>query len=196
MLITKYKVRSEPNRFQESMFLHVFYIRHFEKLLKSNYNRKMKLRLVGMCAMIMAIGTSVFSQNEFSDEDLTSYATVMKWAQDEQGRLSQTVSDAINENENLPGSVYQELKKAMKAGDVNSTDASEEEVAEFLKVQELTDSLTSNFKTVYKEKIKSDIGAGLYNNLKKALKSEAEVKARYDAIMASLKETEEQEGTN
>lgn len=156
----------------------------------------MKLKLVGMCAMILAIGTSVFSQENFSDEDLTSYATVMKWAKEEQAQMSETVSQAINENENLPGSVYQELKKAMKAGDVNSTDASEEEVAEFLKVQELTDSLTSNFKTVYTDKIKSDIGAGLYNDLRKALKSDADLKARYEEILTSLAEEETQEGTD
>lgn len=139
-----------------------------------------------MWALMMALCTSAMAQDEFTDEDLTKYATVMKWADGEKSKMSKEVSAMVNGNENLPGATYKKLKAAYKAGDVTTADATEEEVAEFMRITEASDLLKANFKTTYTDKIKSDIGAGLYNKLKKALKADEVVKARYQAIFDSI----------
>ena len=146
----------------------------------------MILRFAGTWTLMMLIVLVSVAQEDFSDEDLTKYATVMNWAKDKKAELSANISSSINENELLPGSVYNKLKKALEAGDVNSTDASETEVNEFLLVQKRIESLEAQFKTMYVDKIKNDIGAGLYNQLRKALKSNEEVKSRYDAILKEI----------
>jgi len=155
----------------------------------------MKLRIVGL-GMLMILGTiSVLAQDTFSDEDLNKYATVMKWAAGEKVKMSAAVSAAVKESEVVSGAVYNKLSKAIKAGDVNSTDATQEEVDGFIAIQENTENSKAEFKIVYIEKIGSDIGNGLYNRLKKALKSDDEVKARYQAIFESIEmeETDESE---
>ena len=138
---------------------------------------------------------SVLAQDTFSDEDLNKYATVMKWAEGEKGKMGKDVSEAVKANEQLSGAAFNKIRKAFKAGDVNSTDATQIEVDAFMAIQNNTEKSKSDFKTIYTEKIKSDIGAGLYNRLKKALKSDDEVKARYQAIFESIEmeETDESE---
>ena len=155
----------------------------------------MKLRIVGLMGLFFLGSQMVFSQGtlEFSDDDLTKYATVMKWAEKETAALSQKVSDLVKSNELLSASAYNTLSKAQKSGeDLRATGVEENEIVEFEKVAEATEALKEAFNGVYKEKILSDIGASLYNSLKKALKTDNDVKARYEAIFNSLNEEDEE----
>ena len=47
--------------------------------------------------------------------------------------------------------------------------------------------MIASFTDVYKGKIKDEIGAGLYNSLRKDLKKDADLKVRYMAIFERLK---------
>ena len=156
----------------------------------------MKLKIVGLmgllfCGMLLKAQESV----TFTDEELTKYALVMKWAEIETAALSQKVADLVNNNESLSASAYNTLSRAQKAGeDLRSTDIEEAEIVEFEKVAATTETLKEEFSATYKEKILSDIGASLYNSLKRALKSDADVSNRYESILASLNE-ESAQGT-
>ena len=145
-------------------------------------------RTVGMFVIGILMGFSAMAQDTFTDEELTKYATVMKWAEDEKAKMGAEVSEAVKANEALSGTAFNKLRKAQKAGDVNSTDATAEEVAAFMEIHNQTETRKAEFTEVYKEKIKSNIGAGLYNRLRKALKSDEEVKTRYQAILDGLSE--------
>ncbi len=48
--------------------------------------------------------------------------------------------------------------------------------------------MISSFKTTYKSKIKEEIGNGLYNKIKKAIKSDADVKTKYQVIYDGILE--------
>lgn len=137
-----------------------------------------------------------FAQESFTDDELATYATVMLWAETEKAALSSTVSDSVAiwlEDSELSNSKYNELSKAEKKGELESVEVTEVELAEYQRVKDRIDSKTSNFKETYVSKIKDDIGAGLYNRLKKALKSNEDVKIKYKAVYENLETGEEME---
>lgn len=145
----------------------------------------------GLLMILLLVGViSVKAQDDesFTDEDLTKYATVMVWAETETESLKNIVRDSVEiwlEETPLENAKYNELSKA---DDPSSVESTEEELEAFNAIQQRIDAKKSTFKEVYVTKIKEDIGAGLYNRLKKALKSDEEVKSRYEAIFADLKE--------
>ena len=147
----------------------------------------MKKVLLLMC-LVAGMGLAK-AQDEvsFTDEELTKYATVMVWAQMEKERMTKTYNDWINNDETLEAARFVKIKSAkgdsVKLQEIEVTD---EELVAFEQIQVNYDSMTASFKDVYIGKIKEDIGAGLYNTLKKALKSNEEVKVRYQAIYDGL----------
>lgn len=140
---------------------------------------------------LMGILSPVLSQEirTYSDEELTKYAQVMVWAENEKGRMTEVYNGWINNNENLNAPRFLDIKRA-KGDSVKllEIEASESELTAYNNIQVNYDSMTSSFKEVYIGKIKEDIGAGLYNALKAELKKNEEVKNRYEAVVAGLKE--------
>lgn len=135
----------------------------------------------------------------YTDEELKTYATVMVWAENEKVLLSNLVSDSVAiwlEDKELTNTKYNELSKADKKEELESVEASETELAAYTEIKDRIAAKTEKFKELYVTKIKEDIGAGLYNRLRKSLKSDEEVKARYEAIVTSLKEAEKAEETD
>lgn len=133
---------------------------------------------------------SVYGQEEisFSDDEITKYATVMVWADQEKAKMSDSVEVWVKSNDKLSASAYNILSKATKKGTLETVEATDEEKAEFAIIQDNINSQKDAFKEVYVGKIKEDIGAGLYNKLKKDLRKNPETKERYDAIFNTLKE--------
>ncbi|WP_144017357.1 hypothetical protein [Ekhidna lutea] len=133
----------------------------------------------------------------FSDEELTKYATVMVWAEKQKEVMTETYNGWINNDQTLEAARFVKIKSA--GGDslkLQKFEVTDEELVAFEQIQTSYDSMTSSFKEVYIGKIKGDIGAGLYNSLKKELKSNDEIKTRYQAIYEGLKNesaTEEEE---
>ena len=148
----------------------------------------MKKHFLTVC--LIGILASAFAQEErvYSDEELTKYATVMVWAEAEKGRMTGIYNEWINKNEDLGAPRFLDIKKAkgdsVKLLEINVTEI---ELSAFNKVIANYDSMTSSFKEVYVGKIKEDIGAGLYNALKADMKTNEEVKKRYEAIVMGLK---------
>ena len=128
----------------------------------------------------------------YSDEELTKYASVMVWAEEEKERMTGVYNNWINNNDDLNAPRFLDIKKA-KGDSVKllEIEATELELSAYSKILTDYDSMTTAFKAVYVGKIKEDIGAGLYNTLKKDLKSDDEVKGRYEAIVSALKEEAE-----
>jgi hypothetical protein len=156
-----------------------------------------RLNLIVLLGLMLPFG--VWAQDEaestFTDEELTSYATVMKWAEDQKAILSSVVTDSIKvwmEGSELTAGLYNELSKALKSGTIEAVEASENAKATFQEISMKIDDKKAVFKETYTTKIKEDIGAGLYNKLKKALKSDADLKTRYDAILAALGSSSEE----
>ncbi|MEP4533958.1 MAG: hypothetical protein ABJ004_12795 [Cyclobacteriaceae bacterium] len=149
----------------------------------------MKKFLVGMFFSLSLVGAKAQDDVTFTDEELTTYATVMVWAEQEKKNLGSLVSDSVAiwiEDTPLTSGKYMDLSRADKKGDLESVEASEEELTVFNEVQTKIDDKKAAFKETYVGKIKEDIGAGLYNKLKKALKNDADLKERYNAVYEGI----------
>lgn len=154
----------------------------------------MKKVLLMMCLFAGFGMVSAQDEASFTDEDLTKYATVMVWAKVEKGNMTEVYNSWINSNETLEAARFVKIKNAK--GDsvqLQEIEVTNDELAAFEQIQVGYDSMTASFKEIYVGKIKSDIGAGLYNQLKKALKSDDDVKARYTAIYDGLLEEQTSE---
>jgi len=143
-----------------------------------------------MLLMMIILGFRSIQAQEtssFTEEELEKYATVMVWAEVEKGSMTETYNNWINNDESIEATRFVKLKAAK--GDeakIQELEATTKEVAAFAKIQSSYDSMTSTFKEVYLGKIKTDIGAGLYNQLRKAMKTDAQLKAKYQAIYDRL----------
>ncbi|MCP4458228.1 MAG: hypothetical protein GY816_09435 [Cytophagales bacterium] len=152
----------------------------------------MNLRLVGL-SLLITLGVATTAQESYTDEELNKYATVMKWVDQEKAGIIEYINSSVKDNEILSGAKYNSISKADKAGDLSSVDATQEEIEEYNKIKEGTNKKKAELSAASKNKIMSEIGAGLYNRLKKALKADENIKARYQAIYDSLESSGEVE---
>ncbi|MBV6646902.1 MAG: hypothetical protein KI790_15705 [Cyclobacteriaceae bacterium] len=153
------------------------------------------LRKIVMATVVVIgfTGTSAFAQDTFTDEDLKTYAVVMKWAEGQKKEMGAAYNGWIKESEQIGAKKFSEMRKAHKKGELDAVEATEEEKQAFADIQAKNDEQKGKFKETFTAKIKDEIGVGLYNKLKKALKTDTDLKARYDGVMASLDEDSESE---
>ncbi|MEO1052198.1 MAG: hypothetical protein AAFX87_16315 [Bacteroidota bacterium] len=164
-------------------------------------------------AMVTLLSFGLFSvslaQDAVTDEELTSYAAMEDAVK--QFKISKTaeLKDWKTEftKEKL-GSVkrYNDLKKTK--GDeakLQELEATEEEIAYLAEIKAKEDELKEGIRALKIDLIKGEngIGAGVYNKVKKALKADADLKAKLEAKMQEIEanreatETEEDTaGTN
>ncbi len=147
---------------------------------------KMKKILVGTVFLIGLFTAKAQEETTYSDEELFKYATVMVWAEAEKGKMADSVEVWVKSNDKLSASAYNELSRASKNGTVDEVDLSDEEKAVFVDIQNKIEEQKEVFKEIYVGKIKNDIGAGLYNGLKKAMRSDTDLKERYQEIYDGL----------
>ncbi len=143
------------------------------------------LILVGVLTL-MAFCAKAQDEATFSDEELGVYASVMVWAELEKVKMGDSVEVWVKSNDMLSASMYNDLSKADKAGNIESVSASADELAVYNQIKTDIEAQKESFKEVYIGKIKEEIGAGLYNSLKKALRSDEELKTRYEVIYNDL----------
>ena len=132
----------------------------------------------------------VYAQEEvsFSDEELTRYASVMAWAEEERSRMTGIYNGWIKNDENLAATRFVKIRRAkgdsIKLRELEVTDV---ESTAFYEIQTKYDSMISSFTETYKGKIKEQIGNALYNSVKKNLKKSSELKTRYAGILERVK---------
>ncbi|MEO9485192.1 MAG: hypothetical protein ABJG47_17165 [Ekhidna sp.] len=149
----------------------------------------MKKVLLTLC-LFAGFGV-VIAQEEttLSDEELTSYATVMVWGKLEKSNMTGIYNGWISESDELAAKRFSEIKKAK--GDsvkLEMLEVNDTELTAFNTIQMKYDSMIDSFRTTYKGKIKEEIGNGLYNKIRKALKTDAELKSKYQAIYDGILE--------
>jgi uncharacterized protein YktA (UPF0223 family) len=126
-----------------------------------------------------------------TDEELKKYALVMDFADQEKAKLKDSYNAMIQDQELMAGGKrFKELKAA--GGDeakLSEISATPEEIEVFNTIEAANNENIAAFKEAYTAKIKDkeQLGAGLYNRISKALKADADLKARYTAIMESVK---------
>ena len=137
------------------------------------------------------ISNVTFAQDEISDEDLANYVRVMAQIDTMKVEMKTKTNDLVKGNELMDkGRVFNAIKKTKgDSTQIAALDVSQEQLAAYTEITTQIDLMTADFKTGYTSLIKDDLGAGVYNKIKKALKSDDEVKARYDAAVEAYKAT-------
>ncbi len=149
--------------------------------------------------MLLAVGfVNAQETAEISDEELTRYAEAMDSLDRLQGIVSQTIKDMVSTTEDIAPSRYNNLYKISKDSvKLAEAEATEIEVMFLQKVDAYKDSMTASIKSTFSSLAKDYVGDGgrVYNKIRKALKSDAEVKARYEAILEQLKNSSEEDNS-
>lgn len=159
---------------------------------------KNSLLVFGMLVACLAICPKTVAQDaEITNEELTQYAKVSSKIDLLKTDMKAKISEAVKSNELMEGGkLYNKLNKA-KGDEAKLAEigASEEQMAAYAEIQESITAYKKEFKDQYTAVVKDEIGAGTFNKVKKALKADATVKAKYDEIVASLtSEVSESEG--
>lgn len=146
-------------------------------------------KVVLIVCLIGSIGVARSQEaRTYTDEELKSYAGVMVWGELEKSKMTDTYNNWINNNEDLEAARFVKIKNnSSDSLKLQELEVTEEEMAAFSGIMTSYDSMTAAFIDVLKAEIKEKIGYGLYNDLKKDLKKNEEVKSRYQAIFDELK---------
>ncbi len=140
--------------------------------------------------LLSVVNTQAQDEEPLTDEELTKYALVMDYAEQEKQRLKTDYNEMIQAEELMDGGRrFKELNAA--GGDeekLAEIEATPEEIEVFNKIVAANDENIAAFKEAYTTKIKDSeqLGAGLYNRITKALKSDEELKTRYTAIFETV----------
>lgn len=98
----------------------------------------------------------------------------------------------INKNEQLTVTRFLSMKRA--AGDtvkLQGLAPTAAELTAFNTIMNDYDSIVLSFTDRYKSKIKEEVGAKLFNNLKKSLMDDDQLQERYKSILATLNNGDE-----
>lgn len=145
-----------------------------------------------MALMIGGIFTvQAQDENAYTNEDLTRYAKVMVWAEQETDKLRNLVRDSVElwlSEEPLSNAKYNDLSAAQRKGNIAGVEATAEELAVFEEIQQRIEDKKTAFTESYKARILDEIGGSLYNRLTRDLKSDEAVQERYEEIYAGIME--------
>jgi hypothetical protein len=155
--------------------------------------RILNLQVLSLLLGVMILGvvnTQAQDEEPITDEDLTKYAVIMDFADQEKERLKNDYNDMIQAEDLMDGGRrFKELKEVSSDSAKLAEIATPEEIEVFNKIETANDENIEAFKVAYTEKIKDkeQLGAGLYNQITKALKSDEELITRYTAILETIK---------
>lgn len=152
-----------------------------------------KLQALTCLMVVMVLGVldaNAQDEEPLTDEDLTKYALVMDYADQQKERLKDDYNNMIQAEELMDGGRrFKELKEVADDSVKLAETATPEELEVFTKIENANNENIEAFKQAYTDKIKDkeQLGAGLYNQITKALRSDAELKTRYTTILETVK---------
>jgi hypothetical protein len=150
--------------------------------------QSMKYGLILLVTFFVSTTNTLFAQEEITDEDLKKYAVTMDSIDNMKQALLEDISEMVKSNEEMSNERYNELSKIIRDdAKLAEAEATPEEVnfikSVAAKKSEGTKEISSTFQTLAKEYI----GAAEYNRVKKALKTDAELKTKYMAYRTELR---------
>lgn len=150
----------------------------------------MLLKKMFICLLVMvAVTSTTFGQDApvISDEELKKYAVAMDSISDMTEQLKATLNEKVKSNEKITGTRYNQLSGIIgdeaKLAEANATP---EEIAFIKEVLALKDEETAKIQQTFQTLAKEYVGASAFNKIRSALKTDAELKAKYDAMLAEI----------
>lgn len=172
------------------------YTSGYKFLMSDLNNRKMKIKLLVLLLTACFVGNVARAQDEeISDEDLKKYAVAMDSIENMKSTLIETISDMVKSNENVSASRYNDLSKIVDdEAKLQEAEATQEEIDFVKSVAVKKEEETAKINEAFQSLARDYIGAKTYNAVKKALKEDADLKAKYTAMMDELSKEDTQDG--
>ncbi|MCK6618006.1 MAG: hypothetical protein L6Q51_10205 [Cyclobacteriaceae bacterium] len=135
---------------------------------------------------------SVYGQDSsaptISDEDLKQYAVVMDSINDLTEQLKNRLSGLIKNNPKISEARYNQLSQLGNDQEkLKAAKATPEELAALQEINLRRTEETIKLSEILKSLTTQKLGSELYSKIRTALKSDPEVKARYEKIVSDLK---------
>lgn len=128
-----------------------------------------------------------------TDEELERYAVMMDSIDEMKAGLMAEITDMVKNNDSISVSRYNDLFKIIDdEARLTEAKATPQEINAVKKIQERKDEGTAEINDTFQKLAKEYVGASSYNKVKKALATDAELKAKYESMLAKLKEDNEQ----
>lgn len=149
---------------------------------------KKKAWLVGMVLSLVFVQVEVSKAQEFNDEELSKYAEAVLTIDSLKADMKAKTNDLVKSNELMDkGRKFNAIKKAngdsLKLAELEITS---DELLAYDSIQSDITTMKAQFKEDYTAVVKNDIGASLFNKIKKGLKNDEALKQRYDVILEEL----------
>src|SRR5690606_26266632 len=141
--------------------------------------------LIPCLLLFAALGSKAQTATEISDEDLQKYAVTMDSVQAMQETLREVVAETVRNNEVMSISRYNELFK-LDSAQLQAANATPEEIAFLKQIDDLRAVNIERINTTYQSLAKDYVGLKTFNAIRKSLKSDQELKARYDDLSSKL----------
>lgn len=150
----------------------------------------MLLKKMFVCLVVMvAVTSSALAQDApvISDEELKKYAVAMDSISDMTEQLKATLNEKVKSNEKVTGTRYNELSGIIEdEAKLAEANATPEEIAFIKEVLALKIEETAKIQEAFQSLAKDYVGASAFNKIRSALKTDAELKAKYDAMLAEI----------
>ncbi len=148
------------------------------------------MRMISILFMTL-IGMTGWAQNPsatITDEELKRYVVAMDSINELTEQLKQTISELVKNNPNITPARYNELSKfngdSVKLKEAQATPA---ELKALKEISERRNEETMKLQETLKKLATEYVGAATYNKIRNALRTDTELKARYDAMLAERK---------
>jgi hypothetical protein len=148
----------------------------------------MKINALFTFVLLLIISAPSFSQDAtVSDEELSKYATAMDSINEMTAAVKILIADMVKSNESISNSRYNEISKIIDDNaKLEEAKATPEEIAFVKEVAQKKDEEMAKINQAFQSLAKDYVGAAVYNKVKKALASDADLKTKYDSLMTEL----------
>lgn len=148
----------------------------------------MKLTKLFIPVVLMLLASPLFAQDAaVTDEELQKYAVAMDSVEELKANLIETISEMVKNNEKITAARYNDLSRFIDdEAKLKELNATEEEVAAIKEIIAKKDEESAKINAAFQSLAKDYVGAAVYNKVRKALAADAELKSKYDAMLAEL----------
>ena len=145
--------------------------------------------------LFAAMGAKAQTSTEISDEDLQKYAVTMDSVKAMQTTLQEIVAETVRANTVMSVNRYNDLFKFTNdEAKLKEANATPEEIAFLKQIDDLRKVNIEWINETYQAMVKEYVGVKPFNAIHKSLKSDQELKARYEDISKKEGESKEKGG--
>ena len=149
--------------------------------------KQVNLFILFLMIMTTSVVNAQQSTDAVTDEELKKYAIAMDSIDNMKKDLMEEISELVKNNEKITAARYNELSKVINdETKLAEAKATPEEIAAIKEVLSKKDEGTAKIQSTFQSLAKDYVGAATYNKVRKALAEDADLKAKYDAIIAEL----------